>query len=105
MIKYFLKCVCFFVLPVCMCGCDELSIEMESKMQTAVEERKQTETELISNSVSEHIYFWTDPETGVQYVVYREKVAYAGLAGITPRLNADGSLMIDTDNRGENNVD
>lgn len=89
--NYFLKCVCFFVLSACMCGCDEL----ESEMQKAVEEQKQTETELISNSVSEHIYFWTDPETGVQYIVYREKVAYAGLAGITPRLNADGSLMIE----------
>ena len=40
------------------------------------------------------VYIWTDPETGVQYVVYSEKHGYAGIGGITPRLQADGSLYI-----------
>lgn len=40
------------------------------------------------------IYIWTDEETGVQYVIYREKTANAGFGGITPRLNSDGSLYI-----------
>lgn len=38
------------------------------------------------------IYIWTDKETGVQYIVYRDKSSYAGMGGITPRLNADGTL-------------
>lgn len=43
------------------------------------------------------IYLWTDEGTGVQYVIYREKCAYAGFGGITPRLNPDGSLYIAED--------
>lgn len=40
------------------------------------------------------VRIWTDEETGVQYVIYRESSlnGYAGFGGITPRLNADGSL-------------
>ncbi|AXF52226.1 MAG: hypothetical protein [Inoviridae sp.] len=40
------------------------------------------------------IYIWTDEETGVQYIIYREKSGYAGFGGITPRLNTDGSLYV-----------
>ncbi len=41
---------------------------------------------------NETIYIWTDEETGVQYMIYRERAGiYAGLGGITPRLNPDGS--------------
>lgn len=40
------------------------------------------------------IYIWTDEETGVQYIIYREKLYNAGFGGITPRLNSDGSLYI-----------
>lgn len=46
------------------------------------------------------IYIWTDKETGVQYVIYSEKLYNAGFGGITPRLNSDGSLCIaDTEDR------
>ncbi len=38
------------------------------------------------------MYIWTDEDTGVQYIIYREKTMNAGFGGITPRLNADGSL-------------
>ena len=48
----------------------------------------------ITESINNHIYVITDPKTGVQYIIYREKVGYAGLSGITPRLNSDGTLMI-----------
>lgn len=41
---------------------------------------------------SKKIYIWTDKDTGVQYVVYRDGSGYAGMGGITPRLNPDGSL-------------
>lgn len=44
--------------------------------------------------VDKSIIIWTDPDTKIQYIVYREKRGYAGCGGITPRLNPDGSLYI-----------
>lgn len=41
-----------------------------------------------------NIHLWTDKETGVQYIVYSRKDGYSGMGGITPRLNADGTLYI-----------
>ena len=44
----------------------------------------------ISRSQSDYyIKFWCDEETGVQYVIYNRG---GGGGGITPRLNADGTL-------------
>ena len=48
-----------------------------------------TNIEASSNS---HVEFWTDTETGVQYVIYDKKDGYGGMGGITPRLNSDGTL-------------
>ena len=42
-----------------------------------------------------YVEFWTDEETGVQYVIYNRIAGYAGMGGITPRLDADGSLYGD----------
>ena len=39
------------------------------------------------------IQFWTDKETGVEYIIYSNVNGYAGQGGITPRLNADGTLF------------
>jgi maltose-binding protein MalE len=41
---------------------------------------------------NEDISIWTDDETGVQYIIYSHGQDYQGMGGITPRLNADGSL-------------
>ena len=41
------------------------------------------------------IRIWTDPETGVQYIIYQEMVGKGGMGGITPRFNADGTLYIE----------
>ena len=46
------------------------------------------------NSKGTDIRFWTDEETGVQYVIYNHGAPYKGMGGITPRLNADGTLYI-----------
>lgn len=43
---------------------------------------------------ADNMFVWTDEETGVQYIVYNEKRYNAGFGGITPRLNADGSLHV-----------
>lgn len=41
-----------------------------------------------------HVYEWIDKDTGVHYWIYREASGYAGYGGMTPRLNADGSIMV-----------
>ena len=55
----------------------------------------------IKNKNNNDITIWTDPETGVQYIVYCEFYGYSGAGGITPRLNADGTLYITTEKGGE----
>lgn len=61
--------------------------------------------EVSSQSIqNDNIYVITDPETGVQYIVYREKAYNAGMGGITPRLNPDGSLCVaDVDKESDTN--
>lgn len=46
---------------------------------------------------SGNVKVFVDPETGVEYLVYAEKVGYAGCGGITPRLNPDGTVRVRSD--------
>lgn len=41
------------------------------------------------------VYDYTDPETGVHYLIYSEHQYSSGMGGITPRLNPDGSTMVE----------
>lgn len=52
------------------------------------------------DSNNSDIKFWTDTETGIQYVIYSRSAGYAGMGGITPRLNADGTLYSPTEKGG-----
>lgn len=57
---------------------------------------------VLQENVSDtHISVWTDQETGVQYIIYSRKRGEAGIGGITPRLNADGSLYVVDATEGE----
>lgn len=49
-------------------------------------------TEQIYN---DDIYEFVDSETGVHYWIYSHIAGYGGMGGMTPRLNADGSVMVD----------
>jgi hypothetical protein len=40
------------------------------------------------------IMIWTDIETGVQYVIYHYQRGYAGMGGITVRVDAEGRPMV-----------
>lgn len=53
----------------------------------------------LSKMDEREIYVWIDEKTGVQYIVYSEKSGYAGTGGITPRLNADGTLYIESEEK------
>lgn len=82
---------------------DESSVEESVVEETTVDESvsdlpvfEQTEFDIL-NGIINHIYVWTDEETGVQYIIYHEKCGYAGFGGITPRLNPDGSLYVVSD--------
>lgn len=65
------------ILILCLAGCEDTNPNIEGSQDDT------------------HIDFWTDKETGVQYVIYDRKGGNAGMGGITPRLNADGSLYTD----------
>lgn len=44
-----------------------------------------------------NIKIWTDMETGVQYVIYHCSAGYAGLGGITVRVDEEGRPMVATE--------
>lgn len=72
---------------------------------TAVTGRENPFRELtcVSNSsfTKKVVYDYTDPETGVHYLIYSEDQCNAGMGGITPRLNPDGSIMVEETEKGE----
>lgn len=59
----------------------------------AMEENEKRNT--LSSKDSYYISDYVDPKTGVHYLVYSEAVGRAGMGGMTPRFNANGSLMVD----------
>ena len=52
------------------------------------------ETTSISELPNEYVYEYIDAQTGVHYLVYSRKSGNAGMGGMTPRLNADGTIMV-----------
>lgn len=50
---------------------------------------------VVTNFYNSDVYDYVDPETGVHYLIYSHKSYNAGMGGITPRLNPDGSIMVD----------
>ena len=72
------------LMIACLSGCD---IEIE------IEENK-SKYDGITKTNNINIDFWTDEETGVQYVIYNRNGGKAGMGGITPRLNSDGSIYV-----------
>lgn len=71
---------------------------------TGCVDEKGWEKDMTKKIQDKYTFIITDEETGVQYIVYREKVGWAGMGGITPRYNSDGTLHTVNDKAGENNV-
>ena len=44
--------------------------------------------------IGSDVYEFVDPDTTVHYLVYSRKNNNAGMGGITPRLNSDGTIMV-----------
>lgn len=78
--KLIIAAIALCLTALCLVGCETQT----TSEQTALEAEKDS-----------HIYVWTDKETGVQYIIYSVGYGYAGMGGITPRLNADGTLYIE----------
>ena len=49
----------------------------------------------VKKMYNDDIYEFIDTDTGVHYWVYSHKAGYGGMGGITPRLNSDGTIMVD----------
>lgn len=49
----------------------------------------------VKEMYNDDIYEFIDPDTGVHYWIYSHSAGYTGMGGITPRLNSDGSVMVD----------
>ena len=68
------------MLALSMAGCRPVGTETSASGTT-------------SKIYNSDIYEFVDPDTGVHYWIYSHKDGYAGMGGMTPRLNADGSVM------------
>lgn len=80
------KILYILLLCVCMCfvlvGCD---------VSHGTKTSNEGNTSKINNV---DIYEFIDPNTGVHYWIYSHSEGYCGMGGITPRLNANGSIMV-----------
>lgn len=86
-----MKRILLLALLICFClrRCSALN-DIDAKLDNTVT----TEKPEISEIYDSNIYEYVDKETGVHYLIYSYKGGYAGMGGITPRLNADGSVMV-----------
>lgn len=75
------------VLMLCLSGC-------ETETLNEIQNPTNSTSPTLSERIDKRIFIWTDTETGVQYIVYKDGAGYQGMGGITPRLNADGTLYV-----------
>lgn len=55
-----------------------------------------TDTDILETTTStDCVMDYKDPETGVHYLIYKDKCGYSGMGGMTVRYNADGTIMVD----------
>jgi hypothetical protein len=78
------------VLTIVLCGCGTETLK-EEQMQ---EPEKVILNEYTKDSISAGVFNFTDPETGVCYLIFKDQCGYGGMGGITVRYNADGSIMV-----------
>ena len=81
------------VLTIALCGCSTETLKEEQTQ----EPEKVILNEYTKNSIGLScggVFSFTDPETGVCYLIFKDKFGYGGMGGITPRYNADGTIMV-----------
>ena len=78
----------------------ETTVEINTVEETITDTQEVTEStsKLLKYTAvypASNIYDWVDPDTGVHYLVLRDNSYHSGRGGITPRLNSDGTVMVE----------
>lgn len=97
--KRIFKAASLLLVSSVLVGCGRLTVATDNtkESESVFEEfakKAFEEANTLSTINSCDVYEYIDPDTGVHYLIYSSKNGYAGMGGMTPRLNADGSLMI-----------
>lgn len=71
---------------------DEAAVAKAASKATKKPSAKKDSTKSLDNG---NVFEWVDTYTGVHYLIYSLQRGEAGMGGITPRLNADQSVMTD----------
>ena len=84
--------VCLFIMSMLLSitGC-------QKRVSTNRDVENDFSTVDLGNLYNDDVYIWIDEETGVNYIIYSHKAGYGGMGGITPRLNNDGSLYLESE--------
>lgn len=62
---------------------------------TKSESTQPVKDQIVKEIYNNNMYEFIDPDTGVHYWIYSHCAGSAGMGGMTPRLNSDGSIMVD----------
>lgn len=73
----------------------ENRIAVETSSENTEEESTERLPDYSDYFTAANIYDYVDPDTGVHYLVFRDSSYQSGRGGITPRLNSDGTLMVE----------
>lgn len=73
----------------------ENRIAVETPSENTEEESTERLPDYLDYFTAANIYDYVDPDTGVHYLVFRDSSYQSGRGGITPRLNSDGTLMVE----------
>ena len=71
---------------------DEAAVAKAASKATKKPSAKKDSAKSLDNG---NVFEWVDTYTGVHYLIYSLQRGEAGMGGITPRLNADQSVMTD----------
>lgn len=71
---------------------DEAAVAKAASKATKKPSAKKDSSKSLDNG---NVFEWVDTYTGVHYLIYSLQRGEAGMGGITPRLNADQSVMTD----------
>lgn len=85
------------VLTIALCGCNtDISKETPIEEQTQESEKMNLNeyTEDNTHSYIGGVFNYTDPDTGVCYLIYKDVYSHGSMGGITVRYNPDGTIMV-----------
>lgn len=73
---------------------EESSCYTKSEYTDSVDKEQIDKDSNYKTVADKYLYEFIDSETGVHYWIYSYRSGYGG-GGMTPRLNSDGSIMVD----------